>query len=199
MVSNQSGRSNIIDRLKTIGLEEKDGIKYHQISELVNEVKDLESQGYAYDEADASFEILAKRKLSIIPNFFELINFRVLNERRFNSKGSLINISEATVKIKIKEQEILKVGEGNGPVNALDKALREALQKDYPALNNIRLTDYKVRILTPSQATQAVTRVQIESQDDKGNKWTTIGVSENILDASYKALHDSITYKLMKI
>ncbi len=199
MISNQSGRSNIIDRLKAIGLKEKDDIKYNQISELVNEVKDLESQGYAYDEADASFEILAKRKLSIIPNFFELINFRVLNERRFNSKGSLINISEATVKVKIKDKEILRVSEGNGPVNALDSALREALQKHYPILNDIRLTDYKVRILTPSQATQAITRVQIESQDNQGNKWTTIGVSENILDASYEALHDSITYKLMKI
>jgi 2-isopropylmalate synthase len=198
MVSNQSGRSNIIDRLKSIGLNEGDHIKYSQISELLTQVKELESQGYAYDEADASFEILAKRKLSMIPNFFELLNFKVLNERRFDANGKLINVSEATIKVKINDQEILTVSGGNGPVNALDSALRKALLKDYPQLGNIRLTDYKVRILTPSKATQATTRVQIESQDEKGNKWITIGVSENILDASYNALKDSITYKLMQ-
>ena len=198
MISNQSGRSNIIDRLKSIGLHEEDNLKYSQISDLVNEVKELESKGYAYDEADASFEILAKKHLSIIPSFFELIHYRVLNERRFNSKGDLMNISEATVKVKINGEEILTVSDGNGPVNALDGALRNALSKHYPQLNNIRLIDYKVRILTPSKATQAATRVQIESQDGEGNKWITIGVSTNILDASYNALCDSITYKLMK-
>lgn len=198
LVSNQSGRSNIIDRLKSIGLHEGDNIKYSQISDLVNEVKELESKGYAYDEADASFEILAKKKLSIIPNFFELINYRVLSERRFNAQGDLVNISEATVKVRVNNQEILTVSEGNGPVNALDGALRKALAKDYPQLNNIRLTDYKVRILTPTAATQAITRVQIESADESDNKWVTIGVSANILDASYNALFDSITYKLMR-
>lgn len=198
LVSNQSGRSNIIDRLKSIGLNEGDNIKYSQISDLVNEVKELESKGYAYDEADASFEILAKKRLSIIPNFFELINYSVLSERRFNAKGDLINVSQATVKLKVKNQEILTVSEGNGPVNALDGALRKALSKHYPQLNNVRLTDYKVRILTPTAATEAITRVQMESSDETGNKWITIGVSTNILDASYNALHDSITYKLMK-
>jgi 2-isopropylmalate synthase len=198
MISNQSGRSNIIDRLKTIGLKEGDNIKYHQISDLVTKVKDLESKGYAYDEADASFEILAKKELSVIPNYFQLINFKVLIERRFNVKGDLTNIAEATVKIKIKDEEILTVSEGNGPVNALDSALRRGLAKHYPILTDIKLTDYKVRILTPSKATQATTRVQIESRDNNGNSWVTIGVSENILDASYNALKDSITYKLMQ-
>jgi 2-isopropylmalate synthase len=92
----------------------------------------------------------------------------------------------------------MSVAEGNGPVNALDKALRKALSRKYPVLKNVSLSDYKVRILTPSDGTEAITRVQIESVDDKGHKWSTIGVSANIVDASYRALYDSITFKLMK-
>ena len=197
MVSDQSGRSNIISRLKEIGLDTEDNLKSSQIADLVNKVKELEAQGYAYDSADASFEILAKKHLSIVPNFFDLIGFRVLDERKFDAKGRVITVAEATAKIKIGEKTHLTVAEGNGPVNALDKALRKALARKYPILKEVKLTDYKVRILTPSDGTQAITRVQIESRDNKGNKWTTIGVSENIVDASYRALHDSITYKLM--
>jgi len=198
MISDQAGRSNIISRLKEIGLNPEDHIKFSQISDLVNQVKELEAKGYAYDDADASFEILAKKSLSVVPNFFDLIGFRVLDERKFDAKGRVITIAEATIKIKIGKKITLAVAEGNGPVNALDKALRKALSRKYPSLKNVRLTDYKVRILTPSDGTQAITRVQIESADDLGNKWTTIGVSENIVDASFRALHDSITYTLMK-
>lgn len=198
MISDQAGRSNIISRLKEIGLNPEDRIKFSQISDLVNQVKELEAKGYAYDDADASFEILAKKSLSVVPNFFDLIGFRVLDERKFDAKGRVITIAEATIKIKIGKKITLAVAEGNGPVNALDKALRKALSRKYPSLKNVRLTDYKVRILTPSDGTQAITRVQIESADDLGNKWTTIGVSENIVDASFRALHDSITYTLMK-
>jgi 2-isopropylmalate synthase len=198
MISNQAGRSNIISRLKEIGLEETHGeIKFSQISDLVNQVKDLEAKGYAYDSADASFEILAKKSLSVVPNFFDLVGFRVLDERKFDAKGRILTIAEATIKIKIGNKITLAVAEGNGPVNALDKALRKALSRKYPSLKNVRLTDYKVRILTPTQGTEAVTRVQIESTDGK-IKWSTIGVSQNIVDASFRALHDSITYKLMK-
>lgn len=198
MISDQAGRSNIISRLKEIGLELKDDIKTSQVASLVNQVKELEAKGYAYDAADASFEILAKKSLSVVPNFFDLIGFRVLDERKFDSKGKIITIAEATIKVKVSNKITLAVAEGNGPVNALDKALRKALSRKYPSLKNVRLTDYKVRILTPSDGTQAITRVQIESSDEKGNKWTTIGVSENIVDASFRALNDSITYKLMK-
>ncbi len=198
MVSDQAGRSNIIARLKEIGLHSEDHIKFSQISDLVNKVKELEAQGYAYDAADASFEILAKRSLSVVPNFFDLVGFRVLDERKFDAKGKVITIAEATIKIKVGNKITLSVAEGNGPVNALDKALRKALSRKYPSLKNVRLTDYKVRILTPSDGTEAITRVQIESADDTGNKWTTIGVSKNIIDASFMALNDSITYKLMK-
>ncbi len=186
MISDQAGRSNIISRLREIGIESES----KKVSELVTKVKDLEAQGYAYDAADASFEILAKKFLSSVPNFFDLISFRVLNEREKNS--------EAIIKVRVGNKITMSVAEGNGPVNALDRALRKALSRRYPSLKNIKLTDYKVRILTPFAGTKAVTRVQIESMDEKGNKWTTIGVSENIVDASFNALHDSITYKLLR-
>jgi len=190
MISDQSGRSNVIERLKEIGIELRDEVKVSQVSNLVNKIKELEAQGYAYDAADASFEILAKKSLASVPNFFDLISFRVLDEQG--------KPSEATIKIKIADKVTMSVAEGNGPVNALDRALRKALSRKYPSLKNVKLTDYKVRILTPSAGTKAVTRVQIESSDEKGNKWTTIGVSENIVDASFRALHDSITYRLMR-
>ncbi len=198
MVSDQAGRSNIISRLKEIGLDPDDEIKYSQISELVNKVKELEAEGYAYDSADASFELLAKKTLAVVPSYFDLIGFRSLDECKYDKKGNAFTSCEATIKLKIDDEEVLAVSEGIGPVNALDKALREALSKKYPLLKNVSLTDYKVRILTPSDGTEAVTRVQIESSDKKGHKWTTIGVSANIVDASYRALYDSITFKLMK-
>ena len=198
MVSNQAGRSNIISRLKEIGVELRDDISVSQVARLVDKVKELEAKGYAYDSADASFEILAKKSLSSVPNFFELTSFRVLDEMKYNAKGKPVAVAEATIKIKIGNKVTMSVAEGNGPVNAMDKALRKSLSKKYPSLKNVRLTDYKVRILTPSDGTEAVTRVQIESSDNKGNKWSAIGVSQNIVEASFLALHDSITYKLMK-
>jgi 2-isopropylmalate synthase len=193
MVSDQAGRSNIIARLKEIGIELREEIRVSEVAKLVDKVKELEAKGYAYDAADASFEILAKRSLASVPSFFELISFRTLVEHR---NGEML--SEATVKVKVDGKVTMTVAEGNGPVNALDKALRKALSRKYPSLKNVRLTDYKVRILNPSDATEAVTRVQIESGDDEGNRWITIGVSQNIVEASFAALNDSITYKLMK-
>ena len=190
MISDQAGRANIISRLKEIDIELREEIKPSQIASLVNQVKELEAQGYSYDSADASFEILAKKSLSTVPNFFDLISFRVLDEQG--------KPSEATIKIRVGNKITMSVAEGNGPVNALDKALRKSLARKYPSLKNVRLTDYKVRILTPAAGTKALTRVQIESSDETGKKWSTIGVSENIVDASFRALHDSITYKLMK-
>ncbi len=198
MISDQAGRSNIIARLKEIGIELRDEIKTSQVADLVNQVKELEAKGYAYDSADASFEILAKKSLASVPNYFDLVGFRVLDELRYDSRGRSITVAEATIKIKIGNKITMSVAEGNGPVNALDKALRKALSRKYPSLKEVKLTDYKVRILTPSDGTEAVTRVQIESCDDKENKWTTIGVSQNIVEASFKALHDSITYKLLR-
>jgi 2-isopropylmalate synthase len=198
MVSNQAGRSNIISRLKEIGLIKNEENLGDKISDLVNIVKDLETRGYAYDSADASFEILAKKSLSIVPNFFELVSFNVVDERSHGKNGEIITMAEAKIKIKIGDKILMAISKGNGPVNALDKALRKALSRKYPILKNIKLSDYKVRILTPSDGTQAITRVQIESCNEKGEVWTTIGVSQNIIDASFRALHDSMTYCLIR-
>ncbi|NBX52918.1 MAG: citramalate synthase [Proteobacteria bacterium] len=197
MVSNQAGKSNIINRLKEINLVSNEEIYGDKISELVNLVKDQEAKGYAYDSADASFEILAKKTLSIVPNFFELVSFSVLDNRSYDKKGSVITFAKASIEIKVNNKILKAEAKGNGPVNALDIALRKALSRKYPILKNIKLCDYKVRILTPSDGTQAITRVQIESANDKNERWTTIGVSQNIVDASFRALHDSMTYCLM--
>ena len=194
VVSDQSGKSNILAMFRRIGL--KVDSKDPKISRLVEQVKELEFAGYAYDGADASLELLARRSLENIPEYFRLNSFRVIDERRWNAKDKLITLSEATIKAQVNGEVFMTVGEGNGPVNALDRALREVLLPIYPSLEDIKLIDYKVRILTPSDATGAVTRVMIESSDSNGKRWTTVGVSANIVDASYAALRDAIIYKL---
>lgn len=196
LVSDKAGRSNILARMKELGLE--DALESDHIDELVSEVKQRETQGFAYEDADASFELLVLRKQGNVPEFFEVDGYRVMDERRHNAKGELINIAEAVVKLKVDGEAVMTVAEGNGPVNALDKAMRRALGQKYPILNTMRLTDYKVRILTPSDATKAVTRVMIESRDERGNVWATIGVSPNVINASFMALYDSLTYLLLQ-
>lgn len=196
LVSDKAGRSNIIDRLHQMGM--KLAADHPGIAALVSEVKQREAQGYAYEGAEASFELLARRMLGEVPEFFTLQKFRVLDERRWNAKRQLVTVSEATIKLNVGEEEIMTVAEGIGPVNALDTALRKALARKYPKVKDITLTDYKVRILTPQEATRALTRVMIESRDGKGHVWNTVGVSGNIIDASFNALHDSITYRLLR-
>jgi 2-isopropylmalate synthase len=196
LVSDKAGKSNILDRLKQFGIKVKEDDD--RIGELVSEVKQREKQGYAYEGAEASFELLARRLLGTVPEYFDVLSFRVIGERRHNAKGKLINVSEATIKVAVDGKELMTVDEGNGPVNALDGALRKALITRYPALADIQLTDYKVRILTPNEGTKAITRVMIESRDSKGHVWNTIGISANVIDASFNALHDSLTYKLMQ-
>lgn len=196
VVSDQSGRSNILARFRDIGLDIDAGDS--KIARLVETVKEREFYGYAYDGAEASFELLARRALGDVPKYFTHTSFRVIDERRWNAKGGLVTLSEATVKLKVGEEEIMTVAEGNGPVNALDVALRKALKPFYPQLADLRLLDYKVRILTPGAATAAVTRVMIESAAGDGEHWSTVGVSANVIDASYKALRDSIVYKLFR-
>ncbi len=194
LVSDQAGRSNVLSRLREVGLDvDPDNPK---VARVVEEVKLREFRGYAYDGAAASFELLARRLLDRVPDYFRLTSFRVIDERRWNARGELITLSEATIKAVIGDEPHMTVAEGNGPVNALDAALRKVLVPVYPQLGDLRLVDYKVRILTPEAATAAVTRVLIESADGQGNRWTTVGVSPNVIDASYSALHDSITYKL---
>ena len=162
------------------------------------EVKQQEFEGYAYDGAEASFELLARRALGGVPDFFNIKRFRVMDERRWNARGELVTESEATVMIEIDGESSYQVANGNGPVNALDTALRKALLPLYPRLEHMYLVDYKVRILTPQAGTRAVTRVMIESADETGLRWTTVGVSENIIDASFNALRDGYRWKLMR-
>jgi 2-isopropylmalate synthase len=200
VVSDQSGRSNLLARFKDIGLEID--AKSPVIGKLLDEIKVREHEGYTYDGADGSFELLARRLMHGVPEYFRLHSFRVISERRYNARGDLITMSEATVKLDVGSERRLTVGEGKGPVEALDRALRAALLSFYPGLGELKLVDYKVRILAPERATAAVTRVMIESADGHAHgevrTWGTVGVSENVIDASYTALHDSITWKLYR-
>jgi 2-isopropylmalate synthase len=196
VVSDQSGRANILARFRDIGLEIE--ANDPKVASLVELVKVREYDGYAYDGAEASFELLARRELGGIPDYFRVARFRVMDDRRWNARGELVTESEATITLEVGEERLMTVATGNGPVNALDSALRKALLAFYPELEDMRLVDYKVRILTPSAGTGAVTRVMIESADGTGERWSTVGVSPNIIDASFNALHDGISWKLYR-
>ena len=193
VVSDQAGQSNIISRLKSIGIQiEKNDPK---IKKLLSEVKDREFIGYSYDGADASFELLARRLIGDIPRYIMINEYDVSVKK--DSSGEII--SHAKAQLEVDGQKILCEGQGNGPVNALDNAIRKnvnKLAKYSEYLKDLKLVDYKVRIL--NTGTEAVTRVSIESTDSKGVNWFTIGVSPNIIDASFKALVDSLDYKLFK-
>jgi len=194
LVSDQAGRSNIMARLALLGIEVAASDK--RITRLLEDVKDREFLGYAYDGAEASFELLARRALGQVPAYFTVQSFRVMVERRHNAVGELVTVSEAVVKLNVGGETYHNVGLGNGPVNALDQALRKDLGRYSSYLQDLRLVDYKVRILTGG--TEAVTRVMIESADSHGARWSTVGVSANIMDASFEALSDSICYKLYR-
>jgi 2-isopropylmalate synthase len=194
LVSEQAGKSNIIHELERVGLTiAKDDPR---IVRILDEVKERESLGYAYEGADASFFLLAKRVMGELPAFFAVERFKVSVERRYNAVGNLVSFSEATVKVKVGDEELISAAEGNGPVNALDAALRKDLGKYQRFIDDLELVDFRVRIL--NGGTGAVTRVLIESKDGQGETWTTVGVSPNVVDASFQALTDSITYKLVK-
>ncbi len=195
MVSDQGGKSNFINELKRRGIEvAKDNPR---LDRLISIVKEHEATGYAYEGADASFELLARRTLGSVPEFFRVDSFRVMVERRFDAMGNLKTVSEAIVRVEIDGETKMSVAEGHGPVNALDIALRKDLGKYQEEIEDLELTDYKVRIL--NGGTEAVTRVLIESRDQSGERWWTVGVSDNIIDASFQALMDSVNYKLLKI
>ena len=196
LVSNQAGRSNVISELERLGIpfERNDP----RIGELLEVVKAREASGYAYEGADASFELLARRTLGNVPRFFRVDSFRVMVERRHDANGHLKTVSEAIVRLFVngENEPVWSVAEGNGPVNALDNALRKDLGRYQSLIRQVELVDYKVRIL--SGGTEAVTRVLVESRDKvTGQRWFTVGVSPNIVDASFEALTKSITYKLM--
>jgi 2-isopropylmalate synthase len=194
MVSDQGGKSNFLSELARRGIAV--GKNDPKLDTLISIVKEREAEGYAYEGADASFELLARRTLDSVPEFFRVDSFRCMVERRFDANGNLKTVSEAVVKVNVDGVETLSVAEGHGPVNALDIALRKDLGKYQSEISDLELTDYKVRIL--NGGTEAITRVLIESRDLAGARWWTVGVSDNIIDASFQALMDSIVYKLMK-
>jgi len=193
VVSDQAGKSNIVSRLKSIGVdfEESDP----KIKKLLEEVKDREFIGYSYDGADASFELLARRIMGEIPRYISINEYDVSVKK--DHSGEIVSIAKA--QLEVDGEKIICEGRGNGPVHALDNAIRKntyKLAKYSKYLKDLKLVDYKVRIL--NTGTEAVTRVSIESTDSKGKNWFTIGVSANIIDASFKALVDSLDYKLFK-
>ncbi|MGS1096033.1 citramalate synthase [Aquamicrobium terrae] len=194
MVSDQGGKANFLVELKRRGIEvSRDDPR---LDTLVAMVKEREAEGYAYEGADASFELLARRTLGTVPDFFSVESFRCMVERRFDANGQIKTVSEAIVKVVVEGETRMSVAEGHGPVNALDIALRKDLGRYQSEIEDLELVDYKVRIL--NGGTEAITRVLIESQDASGARWWTVGVSDNVIDASFQALMDSIVFKLMK-
>ena len=200
-MSNQAGQSNLKKRLMDAGLEIN--TQDSRLSEILNAIKDREDRGYAYDSAQASFELVARKILGQLPTFFEIKRYRVTVEKRKNKYGNMVSLSEAVVVAKIGKNKVLSVSESmdpdcgdQGPVNALSKALAKDLGPYQNCIDDMTLTDYKVRIT--GSGTDAVTRVIIDSQDGQGRRWSTVGVSANIVDASFEALLDAINWKLIR-
>ncbi len=192
LVSDQAGQSTVLAKAAeyNIDLQSKEPV----IQKILSDLKELENKGFQFEGAEGSFEILMKKALGKHRRFFELMGFRVIVEKRAEDEPP---ISEATIMIRVGDRVEHTAALGNGPVNALDNALRKALEKIYPELKEVKLVDFKVRILSSIHGTKAATRVLIESQDIH-DKWGTVGVSENIIQASWQALVDSIEYKLLK-
>ncbi|MBE1284643.1 MAG: citramalate synthase [Rhodobacteraceae bacterium] len=200
-MSNQAGQSNLRKRLRDAGLSVENGDP--SLGIILETIKLREAQGYSYDTAQASFELLAREELGQLPEFFEVKRYKVTVERRKNKYNRMISLSEAVVVVKVDGEKRLSVSESldesgsdRGPVNALAKALRKDLGRYSKTLDDMRLVDFKVRIT--QGGTEAVTRVIIDSEDSQGRRWSTVGVSPNIIDASFEALLDAIRWKLIR-
>jgi 2-isopropylmalate synthase len=200
-MSNQAGQSNLRERLREMGIEVEKGDP--ALARILARVKEREDQGYSYDTAQASFELLAREELGLLPRFFEVKRYRVTVERRKNKYNRMVTLSEAVVVVKIGNDKMLSVSESldetgsdRGPVNALAKALAKDLGPYQAAIDDMRLVDFKVRIT--QGGTEAVTRVIIDSEDGQGRRWSTVGLSANIVDASFEALLDAIIWKLIR-
>jgi 2-isopropylmalate synthase len=191
LVSELSGKSNVIYKAEERGLRIDKSSAHAQV--VVEKLKKMEHDGYQFEGAEASFEILFDKLVHHAKEFFELDGFRLITEK----KGVNEPYSEAVIKLHVDGKEEHTAAEGVGPVSALDRALRKSLTTFFPCIRDIRLTDYKVRVLNPKGATDAKVRVLIESSDGH-DTWGTVGVSENLIEASWQALVDSITYKLKK-
>ncbi len=192
LISDLAGKSNILRKAEEFGIH-LDPESPH-VQDIVTTLKHLENEGFQFEAAEASFELLMKKALGLHKRFFDLIGFRTIVEKRKEEEEP---ICEATIMVKVGGRVEHTAATGNGPVNAIDNALRKALDKFYPALKEVKLHDYKVRVLTAGKGTSAKVRVLVESGDEN-EKWGTVGVSENIIEASYQALVDSIEYKLLK-
>jgi 2-isopropylmalate synthase len=192
LISDLSGESNVLAKAEEFNIKLEKGNPVTK--KIVTALKELENQGYQFEGAEGSFELLIKKAVGRHKKFFDLLGFRVIVEKRGDDSPS---VAEATIMVKVGDRVEHTAAEGNGPVNALDNALRKALEKFYPGLAEVRLIDYKVRVLSAQEGTGANTRVLIESWDGK-TRWGTVGVSENIIQASWLALVDSIDYKLLK-
>jgi 2-isopropylmalate synthase len=199
-MSNQAGQSNLRTRLAEMGIVADDRAA---LGRILDSIKEREAQGYSYDTAQASFELLARRELGLLPDYFDVRRYRVTVERRKGRGGARMTLSEAVVVVEIGGETKLSVsesldetGEDRGPVNALSKALAKDLGPYQAIIDDMRLVDFKVRIT--QGGTEAVTRVVIDSEDGQGRRWATVGVSPNIVDASFEALLDAITWKLVR-
>jgi len=204
-MSNQAGQSNLRKRLADAGLAVEKGAP--ALGRILEVIKEREAQGYSYDTAQASFELLARRELGLLPEFFEIKRYKVTVERRKNKYNKMISLSEAVVVVKIGGDKKLSVsesmdaaGKDRGPVNALAKALTKDMGPYQACIDDMRLVDFKVRITDggPDSGTGAKTRVIIDSEDGAGQRWSTVGVSPNIVDASFEALLDAINWKLIR-
>ena len=192
LVSDYAGRSGLLDKVEAFGIKlDKD---HEKVQELMATLKERENEGYQFEGAEGSFELLMRKAMGTHKPSFELLGFRVIVEKKQDSGASM---SEATVMVKVGDAVEHAAAVGAGPVNALDHALRKALEKFYPQLREVKLLDYKVRVLSANRGTESKVRVLIESGDHK-DKWGTVGVSENIMEASWQALADSIEYKLLE-
>ena len=191
LVSDLSGRANVLMKSQELGIKFEND---EDASRIVKAIKELENKGYEYEGAEASFELLINKSLHRHKKFFKLVGFRVIDEKRKEDEPP---IAEATIMLEVDGKLEHTAAMGNGPVNALDNALRKALEKFYPELENIQLLDFKVRVISSGEGTAASVRVLIESGDGV-NRWGTVGVSHNIIEASWLALVDSINYKLLK-
>jgi 2-isopropylmalate synthase len=192
LISDLAGKSNILRKAEEFNIHLD--AKSPELQTIIDNMKELEHQGYQFEGAEASFEMLLKKALGLHRRFFDLIGFRVIVEKRNENEDC---ISEATIMVSVNDNVEHTAATGNGPVNALDGALRKALDKFYPELAAVKLQDYKVRVLTTGAGTSSRVRVLIESGDGS-SEWSTVGVSENIIEASWQALVDSIEYKLLK-
>jgi 2-isopropylmalate synthase len=190
LISELSGASNVVEKVVEMGLNLDR--KSPEVRDILKALEKMEKGGYVYETADASFKMLIKKVLKKHKSFFELDGFRVIVEKRSKDEPCL---SEASLKLKLDGETSFTVGEGDGPIDALNAALRRALKKFYPSIDGVHLADYRVNILDPEEATAAKTRVVVESSDGE-NTWGTVGVSENIIEASWEALVDGVEYKL---